>query len=47
MGQDEDAVSIGLGQATKAEVTIRWPNGKTQTLTDVEADKVREVKQGG
>jgi hypothetical protein len=47
MGQDEDVVSIGLGQATKAEVTIRWPNGKTQTLTDVEADKVREVKQGG
>jgi hypothetical protein len=47
MGQDEDVITVGIGQATKAEVTIRWPNGKTQTLSDVEADRLREVKQGG
>jgi hypothetical protein len=46
MGQNEDVVTIGVGQATKVELTIRWPDGKTQTIPDVEVDKLREIKQG-
>lgn len=46
MGQDEDVLTIGIGAATKAEVTIRWPDGKTQTLKDVEATKLQEIKAG-
>jgi enediyne biosynthesis protein E4 len=45
LGQDEDVVAVGIGAATEAEVTIRWPNGKTQTLPKVEANKVTDVIQ--
>ncbi len=44
MGQDEDVLTIGIGAATKAEVTIRWPDGKTQVVKDVEATKLQEIK---
>jgi hypothetical protein len=43
LGQDEDVVAAGIGAAKEAEVTIRWPGGKSQTLT-VPADRVTEVK---
>ena len=44
LGQDDDVVAFGIGAAKDAEVTIRWPNGKTQTLTAI-ADKVTDVTQ--
>ncbi len=46
LGQDEDVLTIGIGAATKADVTIRWPDGKTQTVKDVEATKLQEIKAG-
>ncbi|HSO34289.1 MAG TPA: FG-GAP-like repeat-containing protein [Labilithrix sp.] len=47
MGQDEDVLTVGIGAATKAdEITIRWPDGKTQTVKDVEGGaKVQEIKE--
>ncbi|HSL82317.1 MAG TPA: CRTAC1 family protein, partial [Thermoanaerobaculia bacterium] len=37
---------FGLGEATKADkVVIRWPSGTVQTLTDVRANQVLEVKE--
>ena len=46
MGQNEDVLTVGIGAAKKADLTIRWPDGKTQTVKDVEAGtKVQEIKQ--
>ena len=40
MSQNTMAVHFGLGEAVQADtVTIRWPSGKVQTLTDVPADQ--------
>ncbi|HEX6201216.1 MAG TPA: CRTAC1 family protein [Thermoanaerobaculia bacterium] len=37
---------FGLGEATKADkVVVRWPSGTVQTLTDVRANQVLEVKE--
>jgi hypothetical protein len=44
LGQDEDVLGFGIGQEKEAEVSIRWPNGKTETLK-VQADKVTDVTQ--
>src|SRR5262249_31930805 len=43
LGQDEDVVTIGIGQAADAEVNVRWPGGKTSTAK-VEAGKIAEIK---
>jgi hypothetical protein len=45
LGQDDDIVSFGIGAAKEAEVTIRWPNGKTQTIPSVPADKITDIMQ--
>jgi hypothetical protein len=45
LGQDEDVVALGIGAATDATVSIRWPNGKVQNMPGVQADKVTEVHQ--
>ena len=38
---------FGLGQhAGPVTVEILWPNGETQTLTDVETDKLIAVRYG-
>lgn len=39
-------VHFGLGPDTVVrELTIRWPSGKTQTLTNVPADQVLRVRE--
>lgn len=38
---------FGLGLAAKADfVEIRWPNGKTEIVRDVPADRVVYIKEG-
>ena len=37
---------FGLGQATTAEIKIRWPNGEWQTLPNVAANQLVTVKEG-
>ena len=40
MGQNMLAAHFGLGKAdTVDSVTVRWPSGKVQTLTDVAANQ--------
>ena len=40
MGQNMLAAHFGLGQADTADsVTVKWPSGKVQTLTDVAANQ--------
>lgn len=37
---------VGLGKATAAEVTIRWPNGDQQVLKNLSAGKLHTIRQG-
>ncbi len=38
-------VHFGLADATRADVEIRWPSGRVQTLRDVPANRVLEVDE--
>jgi hypothetical protein len=37
---------FGLGAATVADLTIRWPNGTTETVAKVEADQLVVIREG-
>jgi hypothetical protein len=37
---------FGLGEATVADLTIRWPNGATEKLPGVEADHLVVIREG-
>ncbi|MEO8592793.1 MAG: CRTAC1 family protein [Candidatus Solibacter sp.] len=37
---------FGLGAETKAALEIRWPNGKTEKLTDIDADQLVVIREG-
>jgi len=37
---------FGLGTATSADLTIRWPNGATETIQGVEADQLVVIREG-
>jgi hypothetical protein len=37
---------FGLGAATSAELTIRWPNGATERIPAVQADRLMVVREG-
>jgi hypothetical protein len=45
LGQTDEVVSVGLGHAKEATVTIRWPDGHAQTITHVNADAILDVTQ--
>jgi enediyne biosynthesis protein E4 len=38
---------FGLGEATSADLTIRWPNGATEKIPNVGADQLVVVREGG
>ncbi len=37
---------FGLGAATSADLTIRWPNGATEKIPNVEADQLVVIREG-
>jgi hypothetical protein len=39
-------VHFGLGPATVADLTIRWPSGATETIPGVQADQLVVVREG-
>jgi enediyne biosynthesis protein E4 len=39
-------VHFGLGAATSADLTIRWPNGATEKIGTVEADQLVVIREG-
>jgi enediyne biosynthesis protein E4 len=39
------AVHFGLGEATRANIEIRWPSGKVQSLQEVAADQRLNVTE--
>jgi hypothetical protein len=37
---------FGLGPATAADLTIRWPNGATEKIANVRADQLVVIREG-
>jgi len=46
ISQGDFRVHFALGQATKADVSIRWPQGAIETVKDVEANQWIVVREG-
>ena len=46
ISQGDFRVHFGLGQATRADVSIRWPQGLVETLKDVEGNQWIVVREG-
>jgi hypothetical protein len=38
---------FGLGAATKADLTIRWPTGATEEVPGVDANQLIVIREGG
>jgi hypothetical protein len=46
LSSNDIRLHLGLGAATSASrITIRWPSGKTQTLTNVAANQIVNVQE--
>jgi hypothetical protein len=45
LSQDGPLLHFGLGEAAKAQVTIRWPSGKVQQVEASSVDDVLEVQE--
>lgn len=45
LSMDPKEVHIGLGTQQRAEVLIRWPNGKEQIVRDLQADRTHRIVQ--
>ena len=44
MGQNMMEAHFGLSDATKIDrITLTWPSGKRQTLTDVDINQILEI----
>jgi enediyne biosynthesis protein E4 len=43
---NERRLHFGLGAETKADLTVRWPNGTTEQVAGVAADQLVVVKEG-
>ncbi len=43
---NERRLHFGLGAATSAALTIRWPNGGTETIPPVDANQLVVVREG-
>ena len=46
LSSSDPRVHVGLGQETIKSVTILWPDGKSQSWTDLESDRYYTVKEG-
>jgi hypothetical protein len=46
ISQGDFRVHFGLGRETKSDVTIRWPQGASETLRGVEANQWMVVREG-
>jgi hypothetical protein len=47
-GQNHSRIHFGLAKNTRADkITIRWPSGTVQELTDVQADRLIRVRETG
>lgn len=45
--QNDNRIHFGLGNDTQVDLEIRWPNGAVETYSNVAADRIYTVTQGG
>ena len=45
LGQNDEIVYVGIGAAASGDITVRWPNGKEQTVSAVAPGKVVEIAE--
>ncbi len=45
LGQDDEVMNLGLGSATKADVTVQWPDGTTERFPGLAAGKTHTLTQ--
>jgi hypothetical protein len=46
MSQNDFRLHFGLGKATAASLSVRWPDGKVESVPDVKAGEIVTVQQG-
>ena len=46
ISQGDFRVHFGLGRATKADLTVRWPQGKVETVTGIDANQWIVIREG-
>lgn len=46
ISQSDFRLHFGLGQASRATVTVRWPDGNTETLADIPANRIVVIQEG-
>jgi hypothetical protein len=45
-GQSDPRIHLGLGAAQQADkITIRWPSGRVQVLTDIKGDQIIRIEE--
>ncbi len=45
--QNHKRIHFGLGANTQVDITVEWPSGQTDTFTNVAADSLYRVNEGG
>ncbi len=45
LGQNDDVIYVGIGQASSAEATVRWPDGTAHTIANVKVDAIVDVTE--
>jgi hypothetical protein len=46
VGVTSNRSAIGLGTATSADLTIRWPNGSTEKVGGIDRDQLVVIREG-
>jgi hypothetical protein len=46
ISQNDFRLHFGLGKATSADVSVRWPDGKLENFTGVAAGQIVTIQQG-
>jgi hypothetical protein len=46
ISQNDFRLHFGLGPATKASISVRWPDGKREAISSIEANQIATIREG-
>ncbi len=46
ISQNDFRVHFGLGKAEAADLSVRWPDGRTESFTGIRAGQIVTIEQG-
>jgi hypothetical protein len=46
MSQSDFRLHFGIGKATSADISVHWPDGKTESLAGVGAEEIVTIQEG-